>query len=170
MELFKTKIIPLREKLLAYSVKLAGGQVEAEDVVQDVFLKLWTIKDSLDGYDSVEALAFTITRNKTLDELKRCRTESLENMDFSPVNIEESNPMTHAEQNDLVNHVKRFIEALPALQQSIMRMKDIEGYELSDIATITGTQVDAVRVNLSRARKKVREQLIRLNNSVNIKL
>ena len=164
--LFTSKIIPLRKKLLAYSAKLAGGQVEAEDVVQDVFLKLWTMRDSLDGYDSVEALAFTITKNKTLDELKRCRSESLDNMESSayPVNFEGSDSLKIIEEKDLVEHVKRYIEALPALQQTIIRMKDVEGYELTDIAAITGAQNEAVRVNLSRARKKIRAQLIRLYN------
>jgi RNA polymerase sigma-70 factor (ECF subfamily) len=43
-------------------------------------------------------------------------------------------------------------------------MRDIEGYELQEIAEITGTQVSAVTVNLSRARKKVREQFIAMMN------
>jgi len=164
IELFKSNVIPLREKLLAYTVRLAGSQVEAEDIVQDVFLKLWTIRESLDGYASVEALAFTIAKNKTLDELKRSRNESLEGIELSAYHnrFVATDPGTIVEQKDMVNHVKRLIKALPALQQSIIRMKDVEGYELSEIAAITGTQVEAVRVNLSRARKKIREQLLRI--------
>ena len=170
MDIYKTKIIPLREKLIAYSVKLAGGQVEAEDIVQDVFLKLWTMRESLERYDSVEALAFTVTKNKTLDELKRSRSESIENIEWSGVYADTAtpDPETMAEQKDMVNHVKRLIAALPTLQQSIIRMKDVEGYELSEIAAITGTLPEAVRTNLSRARKKIREQLIKLNNTVRI--
>ena len=168
IELFKTNVIPLREKLLAYTVRLAGSQAEAEDIVQDVFLKLWTIRESLDRYVSVEALAFTIAKNKTLDELKRSRNESIEGIELSTYHnrFVETDPGTIVEQKDMVNHVKKLIKALPALQQSIIRMKDVEGYELSEIAAITGTQVEAVRVNLSRARKKIREQLLRLNNII----
>ena len=73
LDTFKTTIIPLRKKLLAYTSKLAGNQVEAEDIIQDVFLKLWSIRDKLDGYNSVEALALKITKNKTLDELSCSR-------------------------------------------------------------------------------------------------
>jgi RNA polymerase sigma-70 factor (ECF subfamily) len=43
-------------------------------------------------------------------------------------------------------------------------MKDIEGYELAEIAEITGSQIEAVRTNLSRARKKIREQLLVVND------
>ena len=57
--------------------------------------------------------------------------------------------------------IRWLISKLPSLQQTIIRMKDVEGYELAEIAEITGTQVEAVRVNLSRARKKIREQLMK---------
>ena len=166
LETFKIKVIPLREKLLAYTSKLAGGQVEAEDVVQDVFLKLWSMRERLDEYLSVEALAYKITKNKVFDELKHSRNERLENIELSDFNgnLATPHPEVMIEQKDLVEHVKRLIGTLPALQQTIIRMKEVEGYELSEIAEITGTQIEAVRVNLSRARKRVREQLIRLNS------
>ena len=67
------------------------------------------------------------------------------------------------EQHDAVAIIGRLIQQLPTLQQCIIRMKDVEGYELSEIAQITGTQIESVRVNLSRARKKVREQFLMLN-------
>jgi len=166
LETFKIKVIPLREKLLAYTSRLASGQVEAEDIVQDVFLKLWSIRERLDEYDSVEAFAYTVARNKVFDELKRTHTESIDNIELSGLigSCTMPDPVTIVEQKDMVNHVKRLIEALPTLQQSIIRMKDVEGYELSEIATITGAQVGTVRVNLTRARKRLREQLIQLNN------
>ena len=166
LETFKKTVIPLREKLLAYTLKFAGPQVEAEDIVQDVFLKLWSMRDKLDDYQSVEALAFTVTKNKSLDELKRFHADRFD--DVAPTALNDyntaQNPEKIAEEHDTVTHIKRFIEKLPSLQQTIIGMKDIEGYELSEIAEITGTQIEAVRVNLSRARKKIREQLIQLHN------
>ena len=166
LETFKIKVIPLRKKLLVYAAGLAGEQVEAEDIVQDVFLKLWSIRERLDEYRSVEALAYTVTKNKVYDELKRIRNEGLESIELSGIEgrFATPDPETVAEQKDLANHVKRLIGALPALQQTVIRMKDVEGYELQEIAEVTGTQIEAVRVNLSRARKRIREQLIQLNN------
>ena len=166
LESFKKTIIPLRDKLLAYTLKLAGQQVEAEDIVQDVFLKLWSIRDKLDDHQNVEALVFTMTKNKVLDELKRYHADRFD--DATPTALSNyntaQNPENIAEEHDTTKHIKRFIEELPSLQQTIIRMKDIEGYELAEIAEITGTQIEAVRVNLSRARKKIREQLIQLHN------
>ena len=166
LEAFNKAVIPLRGKLLAYTRQLAGHQIDAEDVVQDVFLKLWSIRDKLDDYHSVEALAYKVTKNKVLDELKRSHADSFDDINVvvsDDYNITQS-PESITEQHDTTNHIKRLIELLPSLQQAIINMKDVEGYELSEIAEITGSQIEAVRVNLSRARKKIREQIIQLHN------
>jgi RNA polymerase sigma-70 factor (ECF subfamily) len=70
------------------------------------------------------------------------------------------NPAEEMEEQDAVKLIRRLVEQLPYLQQTIIRMKDIEGYELAEIAEITGSQIEAVRTNLSRARKKIREQFL----------
>ncbi len=162
LETFKSTVLPLRDKLLKYSVKLTDDGADAEDIVQEAFLKLWYIRDRLDGYQSVEALSVQVVKNLCLDKLRSKR------MDRMPENSESIladtvTPDQLLEQHDAVAIIGRLIQQLPTLQQCIIRMKDVEGYELSEIAQITGTQIESVRVNLSRARKKVREQFLMLN-------
>lgn len=162
LETFKSTVLPLRDKLLKYSVKLTDDGADAEDIVQEAFLKLWYIRDRLDGYQSVEALSVQVVKNLCLDKLRSKR------MDRMPENSESIladtvTPEQMLEQHDAVAIIGRLIQQLPTLQQCIIRMKDVEGYELSEIAQITGTQIESVRVNLSRARKKVREQFLMLN-------
>lgn len=170
LETFKITVIPLREKLLAYTLKFAEGQIDAEDIVQDVFLKLWSIRDKLDAYQSIEALAYTVAKNKVLDELKKNRTERIDHIEQGgrEISYTTHNPENITEQHDTAAHIIKLIHALPSLQQTIIRMKDVEEYSLTEIAEITGTQVEAVRANLSRARKKIREQLLQLHKVVNV--
>jgi RNA polymerase sigma-70 factor (ECF subfamily) len=73
--------------------------------------------------------------------------------------------MPELERKNTEEILKKIISQLPALQQAIVRMKDIEEYEVEEIAEITGTKPDAVRTNLSRARKKVREEYIKLTTA-----
>lgn len=162
LETFKSTVLPLRDKLLKYSVKLTDDGADAEDIVQEAFLKLWYIRDRLNGYQSVEALSVQVVKNLCLDKLRSKR------MDRMPENSESIladavTPEQLLEQHDAAAIIGRLIQQLPTLQQCIIRMKDVEGYELSEIAQITGTQIESVRVNLSRARKKVREQFLMLN-------
>lgn len=164
LETFKITVLPLQEKLLKFSQKMIGGKTDAEDIVQEVFLKLWNIREKLDGYVSVEALAMQVTKNLTLDKLRACHPEGADPETLS-LDSGFKDPAEELEEQDAVARIRALIDRLPSLQQSIIRMKDVEGYELSEIAEITGTQIEAVRVNLSRARKKIREQFLRLNRS-----
>ncbi len=162
LETFKITVLPLREKMFNFSRKLAEDTSDAEDVVQEAFLKLWNIRGKLDEYDSVEALAMMIVRNLTLDKLRKRKPQGPE-LDNLSLDSGTMNPAERLEQQDAVACVRRLIDRLPSLQQTIIRMKDVEGYEVAEIAEITGTQPEAIRVNLSRARKKIREQYLQLN-------
>jgi len=158
LETFKITVLPLRQKMLNFSRRLVEDAADAEDVVQEAFIKLWYIREKLDAYHSVEALAMQVTKNLSLDKIKLRKPQGSELESITLIS-EAVSP----EQKDAAECIRRLIAQLPTLQQTIIRMKDIEGYELAEIAEITATPVENVRVNLSRARKKIREQFLQLN-------
>lgn len=159
-ERFKAEILPLRERLFHIAQKILVEEQEAEDAVQEVLLKLWRTRDSLDKYDSPAAFATTVTKNHCLDRLKvKNRQEPLDETYYARAGDE--NPYLDLERKNTEEVLQQIIESLPSLQQAIIKMKDMEEYEVEEIAEITGTKVEAVRVNLSRARKKVREEYIK---------
>ena len=159
-ERFKAEILPIRDKLFHIAHKLLQKEEDAEDAVQEVLLKLWHTRDSLDKYDNAAAFATTVTKNHCLDKLRV--KKQIESLDDTHHHRETNdNPYLRLERKNTEEVLRRIIEQLPQLQQAIIRMKDMEEYEVEEIAEITGTKVDAVRVNLSRARKKVREEYIK---------
>jgi len=160
-ELFKAEILPIRQKLLLHAQKILVNEYDAEDAVQEVLLKLWHIREKLPEYDNVAAFATTVTKNHCLDRLKVMkRTDPLD--DSHHIKAASDNPYLQMERSDTAVVLQKIIDGLPPLQQAIIRMKDIEEYEVEEIAEITGTKPDAVRTNLSRARKKVREEYLKL--------
>ncbi len=163
-ERFKAEILPIREKLFHIAQKILVEEQEAEDAVQEVLLKLWHTRDSLDKYDNAAAFATTVTKNHCLDRLKvKNRLDSLD--DSYNTRAGTDNPYLQLERKNTEELLHKIINSLPPLQQAIIRMKDMEEYEVEKIAEITGTKVEAVRVNLSRARKKVREEYIKWTTS-----
>ena len=153
---FKIKVIPLRDRLLNYARKMTENNEDAEDAVQDVFLKLWYMREDLEKYNNIEALAVEITKNTCIDKWRRKKIET------EPLEIIEKvstryDPVTLLEQKDNIQLIREIILSLPYLQKTIIKMKDIEGYETEEIAEITGTNAESVRKNLSRARKTVRD-------------
>jgi len=159
---FKQEVAPLRENLLNVAKKMLENESDAEDSVQEVFLKLWSIRDTLHRYDSIPALAVTTIKNLCIDRLRvRDREVALEPENY--LRTTQDNPYLQLERVNTEQLLKKIIDSLPPLQKAIITMKDIDEYEVEEIAGITGTQPEAVRVNLSRARKKVREEYIRLS-------
>ena len=158
LETFVIQVVPLREKLQNFSRKIIENDADAEDVVQEIFLKLWSMREKLDKYSSIEALAMQMTKNFSLDKLKSQKPSGSE-LETLHLVSDLKTPAEETEERNNVTYIRKLVNQLPYLQQTIMRMKDIEGYELSEIAEITGSQIEAVRTNLSRARKKIREQL-----------
>ena len=156
-ERFKAEILPIRQKLFHIAKQILVEDEEAEDAIQEVLLKLWHTRNSLNQYDNLAAFATTVTKNHCLDRLK---VKELINETHND-RTSNDNPYLSLEQKNTVEVLHKIIENLPTLQQAIIKMKDIEEYEVDEIAEIIGTKVEAVRVNLSRARKKVREEYIK---------
>lgn len=161
---FKITVVPLRSKLLNYARKLTDDSSDAEDVVQEVMLKLWNIRQKLEEYNSIEALAVRITHNLCMDMWRSKRTDQV-SLDQVPVVSQTVNPERVLEGNDEIRLMREIISSLPTLQQTIIRMKDIEEYETEEIAQITGCSSESIRSNLSRARKKVRDIYLKIKMS-----
>jgi len=158
---FKQEVAPLRETLWQVAKKMLENENDAEDVVQEVFLKFWYLRDTLHQYNSLPAFAVTTIKNLCIDRL-RVRDREVAFEPNNDLRTTPDNPYLQLERASTEQLLKQIINALPPLQKAIITMKDIDEYEVEEIAEITGTLPEAVRVNLSRARKKVREEYIRL--------
>lgn len=158
IEDFKKEVLPLKNKIFRFAKRLMNIHEEAEDITQDVFMKLWNKKEELMQYRSIEALAMTVTKNLCLDKIKSKKTQTVE-LNNNNRFITEANPYKHAETADNMALMNRIIDSLPEQQKIIIQLREIEGYEFEEIVSITGLNINVIRVNLSRARQKIKEEL-----------
>lgn len=154
---FNHIIIPMRDELKGLARKLTGDDYSAEDLVQEVMLKLWSMRSILDRYDNKKALAMTMLRNKFNDQW---RHRQLENRTIMTNGITDDWHRTEAK--DEADLIRIIVEHLPELQRQIFKMKEIDGYDNSEIMQITGCTAESLRQNLSRARRRIREDFIKL--------
>ncbi len=153
---FKIDVLPLRDKLLNYARKLTEDPSDAEDAVQEIMLKLWNMRQKLDEYQSIEALAMTMTHHLCMDIWRAKRPDSL-SLEQVQTPSQSATPERLLEEKDEFRLMREIIDSLPTLQRTIIQMKDVQEYETEEIAEITGCSAEAIRSNLSRARKKVRD-------------
>ena len=160
---FVSLISPFKDKVFRLSKRLLISTEEAEDATQEVLVKLWNKKENLESYNSVEALAMTMTKNYCLDQLKSKRAGNLK---IVPANFtdKEAGIDKKIEHSDSLNWVGKIINQLPEQQQLLIQMRDIEQYEFNEIAQILKMNETAIRVALSRARKTIREQMVKTHS------
>jgi RNA polymerase sigma factor (sigma-70 family) len=162
---FKQQVFPLGKKLFHFARLLLNSEAEAQDAVQETYLKLWKIKDRLAALNNIEAFAMKMTKNWCLDRLKAKKPLLIDSYtgEFDP-EPDSNNPHTVLETTDKMNRFFNMMKLLPEQQQVIIQLRDVEGYEFEEIAEMTNMNLSAIRVNLSRARKKLRESLIKMEN------
>lgn len=159
---FLNTILPCKNTLYRLAKRLLVSSDEAEDAVQEVFLKLWKGRDHIDNYRSPKAFAITMTKNYCLDRLKSKQASNLKIVHSNYKNSE--NIERTIEGNEGVELVTKIMETLPEKQKMIMQLRDIEQFEFAEISQMLEINETAIRVALSRARKVVREQLIKQYN------
>lgn len=158
---FTSSIVPMRKELLVQARRLNRDDDCAEDLVQEVMLKLWSMHDTLDRHPNVKALAMTMLRNKFNDQWRHRQLER----GHATNEDELATMMNPAEINDEIELIRYIIDHLPPLQRQIMTMKEIEGYEAEEIIDITGCSADGLRQNLSRARRRIQQEYIKLTKA-----
>ena len=151
---------PVQDKMYRLALRLLVSREAAEDATQEVMLKLWSRKDQLSSYNNIEAFAMTVTRNHCLDQLKLKQNNNLRIV-HSNYECGESSLQHKVEVQDDLNWVQKIIADLPEQQRTLIHLREVEQYEYEEIAEMTQMNETAIRVALSRARKKIREEMIK---------
>ncbi|SFW56466.1 RNA polymerase sigma-70 factor, ECF subfamily [Sinomicrobium oceani] len=160
---FLQTVMPFKDKLFRLAKRLLVSTEEAEDATQEVLLKLWTNKGKMEGYRSVEAFAVTATKNYCLDRLRSKQAGNLK-LVHSNYTDENTSLQREVEARDSVSLMQKIMDHLPEQQKIILQLRDVEQYEFEEISEMLDMNPTAVRVALSRARKTVREELIKKHN------
>lgn len=160
---FLNIVTPFKDKLFRVAKRLLVSTEEAEDATQEVLLKLWTKSGVLKKYKSVEAFAMTMTKNYCLDRLKSKQAGTLK-LVHSNYTDDSISLQKKVEIDDSLAWMKKILDDLPEQQRLVLQLRDIEQYEFEEIADMLEMSQTTVRVTLSRARKSVREELIKKHN------
>ena len=157
---FTSKVIPIKDQLYRFSLRIVGNVAEAEDVVQEVLIKLWSKQSELAKYNNLEAWCMKMTKNLSIDKLrsKHRRVSAFqEGFDLADSHVD---PHRQTEINDSMNHIQKLMQDLPEKQRMVMELRDIEGLNYKEIAELLDISLNQVKVNLFRARQTMRTKLI----------
>jgi RNA polymerase sigma-70 factor (ECF subfamily) len=165
LQAFNQRILPVQGRLFRLAQMFLRNREEAEDAIQDVFLRLWTNRQQLETYQSIEALAVQMTKNVCLDRLKSHSKQKMQpDADVASVQTAELTPHAQLESSDSHALMHRLIGELPEQHKLVVHLRDVEEYSFEEIEQVTGLSNANIRVILSRARQKLREGYLKANN------
>ncbi|WP_144283703.1 RNA polymerase sigma factor [Chryseobacterium echinoideorum] len=156
-ETFRNTVFILSDEMFRFAKRFVLSSDEAEDIVQDLMIKFWQKKDELEQFGNLKSYALKSVRNECLNRLKHHDVK----LGFADLQLHRSE-LYSMEVNNLKEQIVGFINQLPEKQKMVIHLKDVEEYEVSEISEMLEMEENAVRVNLMRARQKVKEQITQL--------
>lgn len=173
---FSQRVMPLSRKMFAVAYHILQQGDEAEDVVQDIFVKLWEMRDKMPPDKMLEAYVLTMTRNLCIDRIRSRRETveyndnqgsdpSLDNPDNLQTQYEGDNEVCDdtdpVESRDKLQITLRLMKELPPDQEKVLRLKVFDELQNEQIAHLLNIKEDNVRQLLSRARRRLKELAIK---------
>jgi len=157
---YQHTVISIKDKLFRFALRYLKNPPEAEDVVQEVFIKIWNQRNELGHINSIEGWCMTLTRNMSIDKLRSSHSKTREIPEGYDMVETAATPEEQTEQSDTFHQVEMMMQALPEKQRLTMHLRDIEGLSYKEIAEQLELPMNQVKVNLFRARKAIREKLL----------
>jgi len=157
-EEFQKEVIPIGDKMYRMAFRLLRDSESAKDMLQELFLKLWEKRAELNKLTSIDAFACTVLKNKCFDKLRMQKPMA----DIEILKTQGHNPEAVFEQSEGIRHIRKVMQLLPEKQKLIMQLRDIDGCTFEEIAVLSDTSVNNVRVQLCIARKRVKEELMKV--------
>lgn len=160
--LFKQLLLPLYPRLQRVALRMLGNVEDAEDMVQEVYMKLWGKREELPDVQNMEAYCVALTKNMCIDRFRLAEVDRVD-VDDVPLSLAAADDVaSQLERQDAVEQVKLIIETLPEKQQQVITLRDIRDCTFEEIEEQTGLTAVNVRALLSRARKTIRERFKRV--------
>lgn len=156
---FSQVVMPHSRRMFAVAFRFLQRPEEAEDLLQDVMMKLWQIRDSLPPDNELLPFLLTVVRNLCLDRLRsrQIKDDTIEDVDISLDYIQPLDIDDKVEEKDRLRHLLGLINQLPPDQQKVLRLRAIDDLSTDEIAKQLNITPENVRQLLSRARKRLRE-------------
>lgn len=151
---FHSEYIALADSLYRVAFYILESEAEAEDAVQELYLKLWEGRSRLDEVQQPKAYCIRMLKNLCLDRIRRAQhltfPERLPETDSGRAQDDEIDGRRR------LDKVLEAVKSLPERQRQVLLMRTVQGLSYEEISTATGMNYLTLRVLLSQARKRLK--------------
>jgi RNA polymerase sigma-70 factor (ECF subfamily) len=159
IEVFQERILPMKDKLYRFALRLLQDVQEAEDVIQDVMAGVWVRREEWGQWKSLEAYCMAATRTQCIDRVRKRRYRR-EKEKSIPAAGGVQDPLEKMMSKEMTGRIRQIMAALPENQQLVMHLREVEGFSYNEIADVLNISLDQVKVNLFRGRHAIKNTII----------
>ncbi len=150
--------IPLADRFYRVAYYLLESEEDAEDALQELYLKLWAARSGLSGVQNPSAYGISMLKNICIDRIRKRMVRKAEPLDKVP-HPEDAHTESRTDIKDALRYLLQEMEKLPDKQRVVLRMRAVEGLEYEDIARRTGLSEVYIRVLVTKARKTLKSKI-----------
>src|SRR5690606_7325606 len=158
-QVFNDDVFPLRDKLYRFSLSIVRKNDIAEDVVQEILIKVWEKREEWKDWRNMNAMIYTMTKNLSLDKLNNKNSQWCTMPDGYDSASDGAGTVQRVISQDVERIIHKAIGTLNEIQRRVIQLRDIEGYTYQEIADMTNLTMAQVKVNLHRGRLELRDIL-----------
>ncbi len=153
---YNKTVVLFSDNVYRFILKNIKNVEKAEDIVQDTYEKLWKRHSDVD-FEKAKSYLFTSAYRKMIDIIRREKKQGV----WSEVAVHQLSHQGHY--SDLKEILSQALDRLSENQKYVVMLRDYEGYDYEEIGEITGLSMSQVKVYIFRARKKLKEYLVKMD-------
>lgn len=165
LEVFQQRILPMKDKLYRLALRLLLNGHDAEDVVQEVMIRIWSRREDWGQWQNLEAYCMTAVKNSCLDRLRKRELRLVREESVWDVDSHDKDPQEKMIAKETFTQIRKCMDDLPVNQQLAFQLREVEGFSYNEIAEVLGISLDQVKVNLFRARNAIKKSIIQTESS-----
>jgi RNA polymerase sigma factor (sigma-70 family) len=155
--------IPFKDKVYRFVLNIVADSMDAEDIMQELLIKIWRKKEQYIEIENKEAWCMTVAKNMAIDKVRSRKMPSSDIDEHRDISDKTLNPEQTFEKNESFGNIMKLLDELPEKQKMIIHLRDVEGYSYQEIADMTDNSLDFIKVSLHRARKALKDKLLKNN-------
>ena len=152
--------LPFKDKVYRFVLNMVSDSMDAEDIMQDLLVKIWRRIEQYQEIENKEAWCMTVAKNLAIDKIRARKAPTTDVSEHYNLSDKSATPDQAYEQEEKMTNIMKLLDELPEKQKMIIHLRDVEGYTYQEIADMTENTLDFVKVSLHRARKALKDKLI----------
>jgi RNA polymerase sigma-70 factor (ECF subfamily) len=160
---FEVLLEPHMESLYRMAYRLTGTHADAEDLIQELFIKLYPKVDEMAQVERLKSWLARVLYNLFVDRKRqkdRSPLQLVEDEQWLEQQVDSAaGPATELQQEQTAQHLETLLETLKPEQRQLILLHDVEGYTLTELESILGTPIGTLKSRLHRTRANLREKL-----------